>query len=123
MKNNSKTSLNNFSKNEQNGVQPIDIKKYPLISPSDISVHLGTTLKDRVKVLLGRLGRSQNWLADQVGISIGSMSKIVNGDWFPASQTMVKIAEVLDCDSIALFGDSEYWKHWSNKMIYGEKHD
>lgn len=83
-----------------------------------VSVHLETKLKDRVKILLLRKGMSQNKLADEVGVSIGTMSKIVNGGWMPTSQVMVKMGEVLECDSVILFGDSEYWKQWRKKMLY-----
>ena len=82
------------------------------------SVCLETPIKDRFKVLLNRLGRSQNWLSDQVGISHGTMSKIVNGNWFPQSLVMTRICEILETQSHALFGDSKHWKIWNDKMIY-----
>ncbi len=89
--------------------------------PSDDSVRLETLIRDRFRVLLNRLGRSQNWLADQVGISHGTMSKIANGDWFPQSQVMVRIANILEVDSVVIFGDSKYWKEWHDKIIYKEE--
>ena len=46
------------------------------------------------------------------------MSRIVNGDWFPASQIMKRIADVLECDSVAIFGDSKHWKVWNDNMVY-----
>ena len=82
------------------------------------SVHLKTPIKERFHVLLSRLGRSQNWLADQVGISNATMSHIVNGLWFPTAGVMVRIAEILECDSVCLFGDSEHWKSYNEKIKY-----
>ncbi len=96
---------------------PFDKNNSFFIRSSD-SLRLEVKLKDRFKVLLDRLGRSQNWLADEVGISKGTMSKIVNGDWFPQSKVMKRIAEILEVDSVVIFGDSEHWKIWNDKMIY-----
>jgi len=86
-------------------------------------VRLETSIKDRFKVLLNRIGHSQNWLADEVGISKGTMSRIVNGNWFPQSRVMKKIAEILEVDSVVIFGDSEHWKVWNDKMIYEKEKD
>lgn len=86
-------------------------------------VRLETPIKERFRVLLNRLGRSQNWLADEVGVSRGTMSRIVNGGWFPSSQVMIRISEILDCDSVSLFGDSQHWKIWHEKMIYDDKEE
>lgn len=82
------------------------------------SVRLDTPIRDRFNVLLRRIGRSQNWLAGEVGISNGTMSKIANGEWFPTSQVMSRIAEILEVDSVVIFGDSIYWKNWHDKIIY-----
>lgn len=94
-------------------------KSFFISSPD--SLRLETPIKDRFKVLLNRIGRSQNWLADQIGISRGTMSKIVNGQWYPASQIMVRISQILECDSSALFGDSPLWKLFQDKIVYEEK--
>ncbi len=88
--------------------------------PVRVSVHLETKIRDRFKVLLQRLGYSQNWLAEEVGISHGTMSKIANGLWFPSSELMTRICQTLEVQSHALFGDSKYWKIWSDKIIYLE---
>jgi len=85
------------------------------------SVCLDIPLKDRIKILLTRLGRSQNWLADQVEVSVGTMSKIVNAAWIPTSNVMTRIGQVLECDSVILFGDTQYWKNFRDKMLYLEK--
>lgn len=81
-------------------------------------VRLELSVKDRVKILLRRKGLSQNELADLCGLSKGSMSQIVNEKWAPSSETMLKISKELDCDSIVIFGDTNYWKLWRDKMLY-----
>ena len=86
--------------------------------PNADVVRLEVSLKDRFKVLLNRIGRSQNWLADEVGISRGTMSRIANGDWFPCSQVMVRICQILEIQSVALFGDSKHWKNWNDNIVY-----
>jgi len=86
--------------------------------PCRDTVRLEVRIKDRFKVLLNRIGRSQNWLADEIGISKGTMSRIANGDWFPQSEVMIRICQILEIDSSALFGDSKLWKKWNNKMVY-----
>ena len=85
-------------------------------------VALGIPLKDRVRVLLLKLGRSQNWLAEQCSVSSGTMSQIVNEIWTPSSKLMIKMSSLLGCDSVVLFGDTRYWKNWRENNIYeGEK--
>ena len=91
--------------------------------PNDDSIRLETRLKDRFRVLLNRIGRSQNWLADEVEISRATMSHIVNKEWFPASDIMIRICEVLDCQAPALFGDSKHWKIWNDKIIYKKEEE
>lgn len=88
---------------------------------SDVSVCLDVPRRDRFRVLLKRIGLSQNKLADAVGITKGTMSKIVNGFWFPTTDVAVRISKILDCDTIYLFGDSKAWKVYTEKIIYGEK--
>ena len=88
--------------------------------PQRVSVHLKTTRLDRIRTLLNRIGLSQNKLADEVGISRGTMSKISNGDWYPYSDLMVKICKILECPTVVVFGDSKHWEKWNDKIIYGE---
>lgn len=86
--------------------------------PHADSIRLETTRRDRFNVLLRRIGMSQNALADEVGVSRGTMSKVANGDWFPASDVMTRICKILEVPSHVLFGDSSHWKHHVKKMIY-----
>lgn len=86
-----------------------------------ISGSLQIPLKDRIRVLLKVKNLSQNNLADECGLSKGTISKIVNGAWIPSSETMSKIAAVLECDSVHLFGDTKYWLKWREKMGYPER--
>ncbi len=88
--------------------------------PQRVSVRSDVSCRDRFNVLLRRIGRSQNWLADEVGVSKGTMSKIANGNWFPASNLMTKICNILDVPSHVLFGDSIHWKNYNPKIIYEE---
>jgi len=94
---------------------------FPKKFTQGISDGLQISLKDRIRLLLKVNHLSQNDLADECGLSKGSISKIVNGDWIPSSQTMSKIAAVLGCDSVHLFGDTKYWLKWREKMGYPER--
>ena len=95
-----------------------DYTRSSFFSLVDVSGHLETSLKERVRLLLLRKGLSQNKLAEAIGINQGTMSKIVNGDWIPTSKIKISMARELDCDSLVLFGDSGYWKDYSKKIIY-----
>ena len=86
-----------------------------------VSLRLDVPLKDRFRVLLDRIGRSQNWLADKCDVSKGTMSKIVNGDWFPSTKLMERICENLEVQSHVVFGDSEHWKHYQENIVYSEE--
>ena len=92
-------------------------------SVKDVAVHSEIPLRDRVRILLLRKGMSQNQLADNIGISIGTMSKIVNEDWLPTSQIKIRMAQILDCDSLVLFGGSGYWEEYSQKISYEKKEE
>ena len=92
----------------------------PSSSPYDVKVALELPLRERVQVLLLRVGRTQNWLAEQCDVSHGCMSQIVNEKWKPSSRIMVCMAEALDCDSVVLFGEDKYWKSWNEKIGYEE---
>ena len=115
------TKFIRYSEGETNSSEVRDNPDKSFFSLEDTSIHFKTTLKDRIRTLLSRLGRSQNWLAEQSGTSSGTMSKIVNGEWSPSSHIMVRMAEVLECDSVILFGDSEYWKEYNEKIKYPEE--
>jgi len=97
-----------------------DNTKKPFFMPDGDSIHLEILLKDRVKILLRRKGMSQNELAENCGISNATMSHIMNKKWVPTSKVMLKISRVLECDSVVLFGDTDYWKDWRKKMLYLE---
>ena len=116
-----------MEKNEKNkGKNRIvgDNAKKDFFIPNADSIHLETSLRDRFRVLLNRIGRSQNWLADEVGVSNETLWHIVSGLWFPSSDIMIRICKVLECEAPALFGDNKHWKIWSDKMIYQkEKED
>lgn len=87
-------------------------------SIKDVSVHAEIPLKKRVQILLLRKGLSQNQLADEVGCGRGTMSKIVNNDWIPTSRIKIRMAKILECDSLVLFGGNGYWKEYREKVGY-----
>jgi len=110
--------MENKIRNSNPNKKQVDSQGEPFFIPQSDVVRLETPIKGRFKVLLNRLGRSQNWLANEVGISTGTTSRIVNGLWFPATEVMTRICEILDVQSHVLFGDSKNWRVWSDKMIY-----
>jgi DNA-binding XRE family transcriptional regulator len=112
--------MNNHSNylNSSENLKQSNNPQHDFFLTKDISVHSDIPLRDRIRVMLLRKGMSQNQLADKVGVAIGTMSKIVNGDWAPTSQVKIRISEILECDSLVLFGAKEYWADYSKKMIY-----
>ena len=70
------------------------------------------TLKDRARFLLAIHGRSQNWLADEIGINKGTLSKILNRDWMPTAKIKLLMAQHLGVDSLVLFGDLKYFSDY-----------
>lgn len=84
----------------------------------DTRKRLEVSLKDRVRVLLLRKGMSQNQLAENCGVSSGTMSEVVNEIWIPSASLMIKMAKELDCDSLVLFGSTEYWSDYNEKVKY-----
>jgi len=83
-----------------------DIKK-DFSAIKDVSGCLDIQTKERLRVLLLKEGLTQNELADRVGISKGTMSKISNGDWIPTSRIKLRMAKELGVDSLVLFGASK----------------
>lgn len=78
-------------------------------------------LSNRVKFLLAIKGKSQNSLADEIGINKGTLSKIINGDWMPTAKIKILMAEKLGVDSLVLFGDKQYFLDYQ-KTIRGVGH-
>jgi len=109
-----KSSINNYRKSSEGS----NSKKKDFFLTKDVGVCLDIKLKERVKILLLRLGKSQNWLADEIGINKGTLSQIVNGFWIPTSQIKIRMGEVLGVDSLVLFGGYNYWKDYTNKIGY-----
>lgn len=91
---------------------------YKRFEAQRVSQRLDKSIKNRFDVLLARVGLSQNQLARNMGVTKGTISKIVNGDWFPSSRLMLKICRELQVDSVILFGDSEYWHKWNERTLY-----
>lgn len=74
------------------------------------------TLKQRVQFLLASKGLSQNKLAEEIGINHGTLSKIINGDWLPTAKIKLLMAQILQVDSLVLFGDSQYFADYQKSI-------
>ena len=62
--------------NIQKSTEQSKVKKETFFLTQAVSECWKHTLKDRVKFLLASHGRNQNWLADEIGINKGTLSKI-----------------------------------------------
>ncbi len=111
---NNKTNYKNPSLNPE--VSPS--KKKPFFLLKDVRGKLDTSLKQRARLLLLRLGQSQNWLADQCNVTHGTMSMIINGHWGASSQIKLAMARALEVDSLVLFGDAQYFEDYSKTLNY-----
>lgn len=74
------------------------------------------TLKQRVQFLLASKGLTQNSLAEQIGITHGTLSKIINGFWSPTAKIKLLMSRCLDVDSLVLFGDSQYFLDYQKSI-------
>ena len=74
------------------------------------------SLSERVKFLLSIKGKTQNWLADEIGINKGTLSKIINCSWSPTFKIKLVMAEKLEVDSLVLFGDAQYFKDYQKTI-------
>lgn len=96
-------------------------------SPDDVSACWKLTLKDRVRFILAIKGKRDSWLADEVQINKGTLSKILNGWWQPSSAIKIRIAQVLGVDSLVLFGDKQYFLDYQRTIratkLGGQKED
>ena len=52
---------------------------------------------DNIARYLNRAGMTQRMLADQVGITEGSISKYISGERAPRAPVLYKISRVLNC--------------------------
>lgn len=51
-----------------------------------------------IKVILAREGRTNLWLAEQLGKGVSTVSRWCTNDMQPSLETLVRIAKVLDVD-------------------------
>ena len=105
MKSNSKSLFKLDEKKSDSSISPSS----SFFNSLDVSACGDIVLKDRVRILLLRKKLSQNQLADKIQINKGTLSKILNGHWAPTTYVKLKMSEVLDCDSLVLFGNKQYW--------------
>jgi DNA-binding XRE family transcriptional regulator len=110
-----KANINPSNKEEGNNTK----KEFSLFDR--VTLCLDTPIKDRFSVLLNRVGRNQQWLADECEVSKATISKIVNGDWFPSTKLMTRISELLEVQSHVLFGDSKLWKEYHDGIVYNRR--
>jgi len=76
--------------------------------------------KDRFRFLLLCKGLTASDLADEIGISKSTISKIMNGWWIPTSAIKIKMAQILGVDSLVIFGDQQYFLDYQ-KTIQAKK--
>lgn len=55
-------------------------------------------LLNRIRVALAEKNKSNKWLAEQIGVSVITMSRWVNNRIQPSLDQLVKIANALDID-------------------------
>lgn len=65
-------------------------------------------LKDILRIEREKLGLTQSELADKVFVDRKNISKYENGHSNPTLDTLVKLADILDCTTDYLLGRSEY---------------
>ncbi|MGF6929865.1 putative transcriptional regulator [Chitinophaga sp. W2I13] len=53
---------------------------------------------NRIKIVIVEQGKTNNWLAEQLGVSIGSVSKWCTNTVQPGIETLFEIAAALDVD-------------------------
>jgi len=58
---------------------------------------------NKVKKKLIEQGRTQTWIASQIGVSKTTMSKYANGSRKVKYETALKIAQLLDCKPDDIF--------------------
>lgn len=64
---------------------------------------MGNQNINRIRVVLAEQNRSNKWLAEQLGVSIVTVSRWVNNSQQPAVEVFLKIADVLKVDVRDLF--------------------
>lgn len=60
-------------------------------------------VKNRLKEILDERGIKQNWLAEKVGVTRGTIGNIVNNRYSPTIDLAFKIAEILDLNVNDIF--------------------
>lgn len=76
------------------------------------SIALGKTISRRLKVTLFEAGMSCRELARRTGSSPNTIFLLVNAKNVPQADTLVKIADVLDCSTDWLLGRAEQQRQY-----------
>lgn len=58
-----------------------------------------------IKSLLNSKGKSQTWLAEQCGVTLGMINHIITGRSIPSLQLALKICKALDTTAETIFKD------------------
>lgn len=53
---------------------------------------------NRIKIVLVEQGRTNKWLAEQMGVTITTVSRWCTNEMQPSLETLVRIADVLNVD-------------------------
>lgn len=85
-------------------------------STGKVSACWKVSLHDRVEFLLSIHGKTHRWLADEIGVNKGTISKIINGWWSPTVKIKLLMAEKLGVDSLVIFGDKEYFLDYQKSI-------
>ena len=72
-------------------------------------------IKDRILILLLRKGISQNEMCRRLGINQATISQIYSGICIPSSELQDRICKILECDSLVIFENQDYWGKYLGK--------
>ena len=64
---------------------------------------------NRIKAVLAEKGKTNNWLADQLGKNITTVSRWCTNDMQPTMESLFQIAEVLEVDVRELLVSTNGW--------------
>jgi DNA-binding XRE family transcriptional regulator len=78
-------------------IQLINNCYFALYSPES-TYFMSKKVFNRIKIVIVEKGKTNNWLAEQLGVSIGSVSKWCTNTVQPGVETLFEIAAALDVD-------------------------
>lgn len=75
---------------------------------------------NRLRVVLDDQGRSQTWLAEQVGATRATINSIYHNRSQPSLKRLFELAEALEVPAYTLIGDYESLKETSSELEKSE---